>query len=171
MQNDCSWTDQYYKTCLCHTWTTKVQISLCHCHLMLYDTVSIFEIPRLLLAGWFESYLVAHLRRQHDKTNKMTCAPSKDSDQPGHPPSLIRVFAVRMKKHWVLSYPLSGCPGWVFSGRTGHFVVSCCGSNDVNLPNWVQGSCLCLAVWFGRLSYRVVYTAGHYYGWETVYTE
>ena len=31
----------------------------------------------------------------HDKTNKMTCAPSEDSDQPGHPPSLIRVFAVR----------------------------------------------------------------------------
>ena len=35
------------------------------------------------------------------------CAPSEDSDQPGHPPSLIRVFAVRMKKTWVLSYPLS----------------------------------------------------------------
>ena len=35
------------------------------------------------------------------------CAPSEDSDQPGHPPSLIRVFVVRMKKHWVLSYPLS----------------------------------------------------------------
>ena len=33
----------------------------------------------------------------HDKTNKMTCAPSEDSDQPGHPPSLIRVFAVRSK--------------------------------------------------------------------------
>ena len=31
----------------------------------------------------------------HDKTNKMTCAPSEDSDQPGHSPSLIRVFAVR----------------------------------------------------------------------------
>ena len=43
----------------------------------------------------------------HDKTNKMTCAPSEDSDQPGHSPSLIRVFAVRMKKAWVLSYPLS----------------------------------------------------------------
>ena len=27
----------------------------------------------------------------HDKTNKMTCAPSEDSDQP----SLIRVFTVR----------------------------------------------------------------------------
>ena len=35
------------------------------------------------------------------------CAPSEDSDQPGHPLSLIRVFAVRMKKPWVLSYPLS----------------------------------------------------------------
>ena len=33
----------------------------------------------------------------------MACAPSEDSDQPGHPPSLIRVFTVRMKKHWVLS--------------------------------------------------------------------
>ena len=32
---------------------------------------------------------------QHDKTNKKTCAPSEDSDQPGHPPSLIRAFAVR----------------------------------------------------------------------------
>ena len=35
------------------------------------------------------------------------CTPSEDSDQPGHPTSLIRVFAVRMKKAWVLSYPLS----------------------------------------------------------------
>ena len=32
----------------------------------------------------------------HDKTNKMTCAPSEDSDQPGHLPNLIRGFAV----HW-----------------------------------------------------------------------
>ena len=43
----------------------------------------------------------------HDKTNKMACAPSEDSDRPEHLPSLIRVFAVRMKKAWVLSYPLS----------------------------------------------------------------
>ena len=33
--------------------------------------------------------------------------PQRDSDQSGHPPILIRVFAVRMKKNWVLSYPLS----------------------------------------------------------------
>ena len=43
----------------------------------------------------------------NNKTNKMACAPSEDSDQPGYPPSLIRVFTVRMKKAWVLSYPLS----------------------------------------------------------------
>ena len=35
------------------------------------------------------------------------CAHSEDSDQPGHPPSLIRVFAVPMKKAWIFSYPLS----------------------------------------------------------------
>ena len=38
----------------------------------------------------------------HDKTNKVACVPSKDSD----PPSLIRVFTVCRKKAWVLSYPL-----------------------------------------------------------------
>ena len=43
----------------------------------------------------------------HDKINKVACAPNEDSDQPGYPPSLIRVFAVRLKKAWVLSYPLS----------------------------------------------------------------
>ena len=57
----------------------------------------------------------------HDKTNKIICAPSEDSDQPRHLPRLIRVFAVHMNKAWVLSYPLStpqrlirlgGYPGW-----------------------------------------------------------
>ena len=42
----------------------------------------------------------------HDKT-KMACAFSEDLDHPGHPPSLIRVFAVCMKKACVLSYPLT----------------------------------------------------------------
>ena len=35
------------------------------------------------------------------------CVSIEDSDQPGHPPSLIRVFTVHMKKPCVLSYPLS----------------------------------------------------------------
>ena len=41
----------------------------------------------------------------HNQQND--CAPSEDSDQTGHPPSLVRVFAVRMKKYWILSYPQS----------------------------------------------------------------
>ena len=63
------------------------------------------------------------------------CASSEDSDQPGHPPSLIRVFAVRMKKPWGLSYPLSAqrrlWSDWadVFTGRTLILLVlSCRGS-------------------------------------------
>ena len=57
----------------------------------------------------------------HDKINKMADASSDDSDQPGHLPSLIGVFAVHMKTPWVLNYLLSvqrrqirlgGCPGW-----------------------------------------------------------
>ena len=32
----------------------------------------------------------------HGKTYNKTCAISEDSDQPAHPRSLIRVFAVRM---------------------------------------------------------------------------
>ena len=66
--------------------------------------------PKLLyLAQWwqvlsglplFDVYLccVHDYEPQHDKANKLTCAPSKDSDWPGHPPSLIRVFPVHMKK-------------------------------------------------------------------------
>ena len=37
-----------------------------------------------------------------DKTNKVACASSEDSDQPAHPPSLIRVFACA---DWVAKDP------------------------------------------------------------------
>ena len=72
------------------------------------------------------------------------CAPSEDSDQPGHPPSLIRVFAVRMKKVWVLSYPLSAREDsdqtgwmprliWVFARRTVTLLVLSCRGSNYNL--------------------------------------
>ena len=52
----------------------------------------------------------------HDKTNKMTCAPTEYSDQPGHPPGLIRVFAVRSHSFFMQTAKtlirLGGCPGW-----------------------------------------------------------
>ena len=81
----------------------------------------------------YQTLKLYKIEPQHDKIRKMICAPSKDSDQPGHPPSLIRVFAVRMKKPWVLSYPLSAQQRlwqtgrtprliWVFAWRTCHFV-------------------------------------------------
>ena len=44
------------------------------------------------------------IEQEHNKTDKMTYGPSEDSDQPGHSPSLVRVFVVRMKKHLVLGY-------------------------------------------------------------------
>ena len=79
---------------------------------------------------------------RHDKTDKMSVRPpSEDSDQPGHPPSLIRVFGVRMKNAWSLATHWVHCEDsgqtgwmprliWVFAGRT-HIllVLSCRGSN------------------------------------------
>ena len=95
------------------------------------------------------STLVASLtyEPQHYKTNKMTCAPSEDSDQPGHPPS-----------QWVAEDPIflhadsedSGQTGrmsrlvWVFAGRRGHFVVLVvCGC-----------VCLCVCVLYGTITLR-----------------
>ena len=37
----------------------------------------------------------------HDKRQTIAFVPSEDSDQPGHPPSLMRVFAVRSMCSWV----------------------------------------------------------------------
>ena len=73
-------------------------------------------ITHMQIVTWSGSNMKTEPR--HEKNNKMICAPSEDSDQPGHLPSLIRVCAVRLKQNWVLSYPmsaqrrLSGCPGW-----------------------------------------------------------
>ena len=41
------------------------------------------------------------------KTNTIACALSENSDQPEHPPSMIGVFAVRMKNAMGHSYSLS----------------------------------------------------------------
>ena len=60
------------------------------------------------------------IEQPHDKTNKMTMHPAKTQISLGIRP-VWSVFAIRMKKHWILSYPLSAlrrlirlgrCPGW-----------------------------------------------------------
>ena len=51
---------------------------------------------------------------EQNKTNKMIRAHGEDADQPGHSPSLIRVFAVHsMSSHGpkVSLIRLGGCPG------------------------------------------------------------
>ena len=58
-----------------------------------YKHISLNKQTAKLAAAW--------QNRQND------CAPSKDSDQPWHQLSLIRVFAVRAKKHWTLNYLLA----------------------------------------------------------------
>ena len=103
-----------------------------------------------------ETYLVLGsmwIEPQHDKINKMTWAPSKNSDQPGHLPSLI--FAVRIKEACILSYPLNAqrrlWSVWAdaqaeLSLRWAHvilLVLSCCGSivdrwTDGRMDKWMD---------------------------------
>ena len=64
-------------------------------------TAGPFHIPIWWISEKFEILTTARQNQQNG------CAPSEDSDQPGHLPSLIRVFAVHMKKPWALNYPLS----------------------------------------------------------------
>ena len=43
-----------------------------------------------------------------ENTYLLTCAPNKNSNQPGHPRSLVRAFVIRMKKLCIF-----GCPKYV----------------------------------------------------------
>ena len=65
--------------------------------------------------------MLDQMSRLHDKTNKKTCAPSEDADQPGHPPSLMsrRCPHEEALGPWLpierTTKPLirlRGCPGW-----------------------------------------------------------
>ena len=52
--------------------------------------------PKSCTSHYRESTLVVVL--SDINSQRMTKPTSKDSDQPGHPPSLIRIFTVCMKK-------------------------------------------------------------------------
>ena len=97
------------------------------------------------------------IESQHDKTNKMTCAPSEDTDQPGQPPSLIRVFTVRMKKPWVLSCPMSAqrMPRliWIFAGGTGHFV---CFAGSYCIDNSLEEMCKLFSACTEQISFPYI---------------
>ena len=91
-----------------------------HCVTLLLQTLNLLYIRK----AWSTEKGLWATTWQNQQND---CAPSKDSDHPGHPPSLIRVFAVRMKKAWVLSYQFSAqwrlwsdCPGWSESSLGAH---------------------------------------------------
>ena len=71
------------------------------------------------------------------------CAPSVDSDQTGHPPGLIRVFAAAMKKPWFLSSPLRAQADLSLRRTHTHFVGF--------IMSWLKCvSCLVSCVEFGN---------------------
>ena len=101
-------------------------------------------------------YSLRSFEPKHDKTSKMICAPSEYSDQPGHPSSLTRVFAV----HSVGSYKdprflhadsddsdqIGRMPRFIciFTGCTGHFVGFA--MQQLIVTKWIK---LCLLPCFG----------------------
>ena len=124
---------------MCPTSWENVSLEVCD-QLRLEPTCSATEASKSL---WIQ-YTATTYELLHDKTNKTNCVPSEDSDQPGNLPSLIRVFAVPMKKHWALNYLLSAqwslwSDGWmprlvwVFAGHTS-FCEFCWVAAHIILP-------------------------------------
>ena len=80
------------------------------CPPIMYGSLSSVPIGQIVISVKLvlsASFKLSIFEPPRDKTNEVARTPSENSDQPGHPPSLIRVFADRMRKAWVLSYPLS----------------------------------------------------------------
>ena len=63
-----------------------------------------------------------HFEPPQDKTDKMTFVPREDSDQPGQPSSLNRVFPVCSMGSLGPNFASCGQRRLWFAGRTDHFV-------------------------------------------------
>ena len=75
---------------------TRAWIHKYHRFLGEFQEIKRLEITEISIVDASETTQRLINESQHDKTNKMTCASSEDSAQPGHPPSLISLlFAVR----------------------------------------------------------------------------
>ena len=73
------------------------------------------EVDQQNIRGKSSRYIKLYLGHSMTKTNKTAVYPTK-TDQPWHQPSLVEVFAVRMKNAWVLSYSISA-KWWVSIGK------------------------------------------------------
>ena len=78
-----------------------------HLHLKLISLKNHGQCKLCRILGGSRNFCPEEIWTASWQNQQNACAPSEDSDQPGHPPSLIRVFALRMKKAQVLSYPMS----------------------------------------------------------------
>ena len=102
------------------------------CNFVLHASVQIWLTPchgwkrSIFKTLWFKRRIVQYklvILAVHNITNKMTCAPSEDSDQPGHPPSLISLPCLH-EADSEDSDQTGRMPRliWVFPGPTCHFV-------------------------------------------------
>ena len=113
------------------------QINAHDCHL-LYVLMFQFIVELLVMVRDSDRQKIKASWATTWQNKQNECAPSEDSDQPGHPPSLIRVFAVAWRKigslatheaHSEESDQIGQMPRliWVFARRT-LLVLSCRGS-------------------------------------------
>ena len=92
--------------------------------------------------GWH--FIKVIIEPAHDKTNKMTCSPREDSDQPGHPLSLIRFFAVHSMGSYGPELSPWGqrrlCSAWSESSLDKHSIllVLSCGTSFVKYDHLVH---------------------------------
>ena len=127
-------------------WVQPLQFEICN-HWFMIKFLSVWNCPRNQGGKQkLHEISVSPLsnKPKHTKLIRTTswqnqqndCAPSEDSDQPGHPPSLIRGFAVRSMRSWGPN--VSSCGQWrlwsdwliwVFAGRTCHLLVLSWGSS------------------------------------------
>ena len=101
-----NWTTSYSKHSIFlgpASWLFEQQHIYCHITL---KWRSLLKLVSLEFVQYYVQGCILIIWGTTWQNQQSDCAPNEDLDQPGHPPNLIRVFAVCMKKAWVLSYPL-----------------------------------------------------------------
>ena len=135
-QNQChdeiSRQSEYFSVIRYNIWTWKIYVAIP----LLCPNFMLFLFHCWLFLGCGSDLDRKMYEPAHDKTNKMACVSSEDSDQPGHPAQSDQSLPCQHEKHWVLSCPMSlirlgGWPGWSESSLGAHvilLVLSCGGS-------------------------------------------
>ena len=138
---------------------------------MTATTVMVSSTPSMISSFWFPNLNIsAHglliIEPPHDKTNKW-CAPSKDSDQPGH----LRVQQVVKGQcffMWTVKTDQTGRMTrltWVLAGSTGYFYI---------LPHkkWWVLCCTLRTIWVSvrpsALHFQTLVSDRFYFAWTLI---